>query len=144
MPFIKRVVLLFSILAVISCGESNQTNSPLAVERDRVSDGIYYSLSNDVMKTLSECDVGPDELDRLISLSYRDFDQDFNGGWRQVSSTDSCAKAGQMIIELYILYSGNYSERDLKYLRWHAGQEAAEHDNYQACLSWQMLTSHYG
>lgn len=141
MSYSRPILILAGVLVMVACSESQPVKITEKISSESTeSVGIFSSLNNETVNTLSQCEVDAAEFERLMSLSYRDFDQDFSGGWRKVSSNEGCDKAGQLIIEHYILYSTKYLPGELKYLRWHAGQQAAEYGNYQSAIGYFKTT----
>ena len=77
-----------------------------------------------------QCDIDRTEFNILMKLPFRDFDQDFSGGWRAVSNMKGCENTAITLIEYYIIFHKHTSLSHLKTLRWHAGQLAANIGNY--------------
>lgn len=85
----------------------------------------YASLTPKARDALSGCEVDRTEFDRLMALPQKDFDQDYSGGWRAVSSTEGCNSAAGDLILAYMHFSHPYPADSLMLLRWHAGQVKA-------------------
>ena len=86
---------------------------------------------------LEKCGVGTDELNALLNLTYRDFDQAFDGGWRAVINDKKCdERTTAELIVLYILHSRPtpLSRHNLRILRWHAGQLFADANDYDSAI----------
>lgn len=110
----------------------------ISVEASQVDDKapkFFSSLNKSTQAVFQRCGIDNEELDRLLTLSYDDFDQNFDGGWRTLSFKDNCKPAAQKIIELYILFDNAINSNQLKLLRWHAGQVAADLGNYPLAIA---------
>ncbi len=110
----------------------------ISVKASQVDDKaptFFSSLNNSTQAVFQRCGIDNEELNRLLTLSYDDFDQNFDGGWRTLSFKDNCKPAAQKIIELYILFDNAINSNQLKLLRWHAGQLAADLGNYPLAIA---------
>lgn len=106
-----------------------------AKQAESTAPKLFSSLSKTTQKILQSCDVGEGELNRLLALSYDGFDQDFDGGWRALSHKENCKLAAQKTVELYILFNNAINLNQLRLLRWHAGQIAADLNNYPMAIA---------
>ncbi len=86
---------------------------------------VFATLSPDDQAALRDCGVDAAALDAYLQLDQRSFDQDLNGGWREVSEREGCGLGAAVLIKAYILYSHPYPPADHGILRWHAGQVLA-------------------
>jgi hypothetical protein len=78
-------------------------------------------------KSAAECDVEP--LGKYLDLSFREFDQTMDGGWRAVANKKGCEGAAADLIAQY----QDKLKRDVEGLDWHHGQlRAAAGENAKA------------
>lgn len=78
-----------------------------------------------------KCDIDEDEFYRLMGLSYRDFDQDFKGGWRAIDYKDGCGPVAAHILKSYLTASKNRFTDHTSSVKWHAGQVLAGIGRYE-------------
>ncbi|MEM9839763.1 MAG: hypothetical protein AAF830_11510 [Pseudomonadota bacterium] len=91
---------------------------------------------------LTRCGVNEAELDRLLALDQRAFDQDFQGGWRAITKEESCGKAAAEVIKAYLAYSTPTPPNSIGILRWHAGQALASDGFEQEALPFFRASFH--
>lgn len=78
-----------------------------------------------------DCSLSSSEKERLLSLSYDDFDQDHVNGWRVIDG-EGCHEEAIHLIELYLdSHKDNLLEWQISILIWHAGQIYAFIDDYK-------------
>jgi hypothetical protein len=68
----------------------------ISVEAKQVDDKaptFFSSLNKSTQAVFQRCGIDNEELNRLLTLSYDDFDQNFDGGWRTLSFKDNCKLA---------------------------------------------------
>ncbi|GIU66128.1 hypothetical protein [Candidatus Phycosocius spiralis] len=69
------------------------------------------------------CGLSHPRADELLSLSFEQFDQDFQGGWRAVAEQEGCEASAAELIGAYV-----HKNREkvptgrLSTLKWHQGQ----------------------
>ncbi|MEM9600972.1 MAG: hypothetical protein AAF926_08110 [Pseudomonadota bacterium] len=97
----------------------------IAVAKDAPQSRAYAALGSDAQDALADCNVDAAEFDRLMALSQRAFDQDFQGGWRTVAEREGCKSVAGDLILAYMQYSHPTPPDSLGILRWHAGQMKA-------------------
>ncbi|MEM9233378.1 MAG: hypothetical protein AAGA69_03970 [Pseudomonadota bacterium] len=83
---------------------------------------VFDLLPEDQQARLEQCGVDTVELARLLELEYREFDQDYDGGWRAIAKQEGCELAAAKAIEAYIHFARPHGPGYSKILRWHAGQ----------------------
>lgn len=89
------------------------------------STSTFIHLPQSTISEFERCGVDNVEFDRQLSLSQKDFDQDFTGGWRAIDYKDGCNNAAGELIKAYMLYSAPHPPKQMRILRWHAGQTKA-------------------
>jgi len=68
------------------------------------------------------CLLKPDQLQKFLSLSFNDFDQDLHGGFRKLAH-QGCELAAAMVIDSYVVSAPNrMNELGRGGLLFHAGQ----------------------
>ncbi|MFN1834277.1 hypothetical protein AB2B38_003350 [Balneola sp. MJW-20] len=118
----STLLLLFVILTSCTAGEKKIVPTQTS--------GLFSVIPVEDQQAFIECGINGTLFNDLIKLSYRDFDQDFSGGWRAISENDGCENTALSLIEYYIIFHKHTSLNQLKTLRWHAGQLAANIGNY--------------
>ena len=121
-------VLLLPLL-LAGCGKPDKAAEPGDAPG---RPALFERLPPTEQELLRACGVGPDELDRQMVLSQEAFDQDLEGGWREIAKQDGCREAASLLLQAYLRYSV-YPVEDQSMLRWHAGQlEAMAGDTLEA------------
>lgn len=141
----RTTVLLASVIVALSaCGKPQSpranANASAGAGAAGAEGGVFASLAPDRQQRFLACEVDAGELQRLLRLSYQQFDQDFSGGWRAVSDRDGCADVAQQVIEQYILFTRLTSASALQTLRFHAAQEAANRGEYAVAVAFMNAT----
>jgi len=104
----------------------------------------FSAYSDTVQAEFVKCGVDEDEFYRLIGLTYRDFDQDFKGGWRAISYKEGCKGAAQNMLKSYITYHDYKYKSDRNTLMWHTGQVLAGDDKYDEAVLYFKQTYKMG
>ena len=87
-----------------------------------VGASVFLALSPHNQSELTACGVDADALNTYLEMDQHSFDQDFKGGWREVSEREGCGVGAAVLIESYILFSKPSPAQKHGILRWHAGQ----------------------
>jgi len=86
------------------------------------------------------CQIGPGQLEALLALPFMKFDQDQNGGWREVSNR-GCKLEASLLIDAYLADApSEVSDLEKGDLYFHAGQLLAMSGQYNLAIS-HMLRS---
>lgn len=133
-------------LASISCN-AGSPDSKLDSNTPRSQSDIlqaapdeFSAYSEQAQAEFIKCGVDEDEFYRLIGLSYRDFDQDFNGGWRAIDYKDGCKVAAQNMLKSYLTYHAYKHQSERSMLMWHAGQVLAGDNKYDEAVKYFKQT----
>ena len=103
-----------------------------------VGASVFLALSPYNQSELTACGVDADALDTYLEMDQHSFDQDFRGGWREVSEREGCGVGAATLIETYILFSQPSPPKSHGILRWHAGQIlAGENETARAIAFFQ-------
>lgn len=130
---LKTLIITLSITlggALAACNPTTES----AVSQISYS-GPFANIDAGIRKELQTCGVGQTEFERLLGLSQKDFDQDFEGGWRSIGYKENCNNAAAEMIKSYILYSEPNPPERIGILRWHAGQTKASAGKYAEAIS---------
>jgi len=101
---------------------------------------VFNNLSDDMQNELINCGVDEDEFDRLMSLDYYSFDQDFDGGWREIDYKDQCQLAAAHVIKSYTAFNAYTDITQRSSLIWHTGQLLAGSGQYEEAISYFKQT----
>ncbi|RFB05835.1 hypothetical protein [Parvularcula marina] len=101
---------------------------------------VFELLPEAQQTRLAACGVDAGELSRLLELKQRPFDQDFEGGWREIAGRDGCRLAAADAIESYMLFARPYGPEHTKILRWHAGQMYAYEQRTDKAIAYFRAT----
>lgn len=143
----KNIYLIsFIAVALIGCNNSTPDTSAdpetpsLQVNTPQSAPDEFRAYSEQAQSKFIKCGVDEDEFYRLIGLSYRDFDQDFKGGWRAIDYKDGCKIAAQNMLKSYLTYHAykHHSERSM--LLWHTGQVLAGDNKYDEAVKYFRQT----
>ncbi|WP_416877646.1 hypothetical protein [Litorimonas sp.] len=74
---------------------------------------------------LKNCGVSGVEYSRLMALDTHGFDQDMQGGWREIANKENCKAAAGQLIKDYIAYHNIKPHSGSDILYWHVGQMQA-------------------
>lgn len=143
----KNIYLIsFIAIALIGCNTSNpepslgteisssQSNTPQSAPDE------FSAYSEEAQSEFIKCGVDEDEFYRLIGLSYRDFDQDFDGGWRAIDYKDGCKIAAQNMLKSYLTYHAYKHQSERSMLMWHTGQVLAGDNKYDEAVKYFRQT----
>ena len=91
------------------------------------------ALSVLILANSQEIKIQPDCLydQKILSLSFQEFDQRADGGWRDLANQPGCKKKAADIIKAY----RQNSEQQLSTLYWHEAQLRAESGAYSQAIS---------
>lgn len=82
----------------------------------------------------TDCSPIATEYDRLLKLSYEEFDQDLDGGWRALEARGRCAPIAAKLILDYLgaNQDSELSPMQVRLLLWHAAQTTAYYNEVAA------------
>lgn len=104
------------------------TTALLALTSPTDAPQVFDALDADARTRLQACAIDAEQLDTLLALQARAFDQDFSGGWRPYGNDPDCQRAAADLIIAYIDHSPHYDQQSHAIIRWHAGQMLATAD----------------
>ena len=130
------IAILTPIILLACTSEAPQTLEKETLSNIQTAPDTYSDYPLSVQKKLASCGVDEDELYRLLRLDYHAFDQNFNGGWRQIDYKDNCQDAAAYMIKSYLtLHEYSYkSQRST--LVWHTGQVLANNGQYDEAITY--------
>jgi hypothetical protein len=94
----------------------------------------FDALPEVTQAALIACDVDADETNTLLALDPRAFDQDFSGGWRPIGNRDCHVAAAGLILGYIDQTSYDLGDRQIRLMRWHAGQMMAYAGDYASAI----------
>lgn len=136
-PFICILALTASLLACQN--PSAQVNSRQNSAIKPVPD-VYTDYSETIRAEFLRCGVDEDKFYELMALSYRKFDQDFEGGWRAIDYKEGCRDSAGRLLQSYLTISQERFESNKVTLMWHTGQMLAGSNNYDEAIHYFRQT----
>ena len=135
-PFRSRLRLSLTLFTACLFAPTLAPTLAPAIAYGQDGASFAYDLFPETQQdALRACNVDRGEFHRLMGLSQKAFDQDFEGGWRAVAYQDGCEDMAGEIIKAYMLYSAPHAPEQLRILRWHAGQVKAGAGKTQEALA---------
>ena len=99
------------------------------------NESVWTGLESDVQSRFEDCEIDADELNRLLNLPQRAFDQDSEIGWRAYARRDGCWRASAELILIWLSHNPNAEGREWRHVvRWHAGQMYANAGRYDDAI----------
>lgn len=107
MRFTQQITLCSTLVLLAAC-----VSSPATPYENTVSDEVSAPCI--------------DNRDTLLAMSFEDFDQDLDGGWRVIADRDACQiAAADLLADYRIRYESDENFHGLSTLIWHEGQVRA-------------------
>lgn len=101
----------------------------------------YFSdFSQSQQQMFADCDINENEFYRLMGLSFKEFDQDFKGGWRAYSHEDGCKAQAIELLKSYQKRQDVQFRENRSTLRWHTGQVLASTGDYEQAIQYFKQT----
>ncbi len=134
-------ILVFTLSTGLSaCGNPQPSDNVTKTITTKITPRLFTEYSLDEQDAFKACGVDEAEYYRLMDLSYKDFDQDFKGGWRQISYKEGCHVSAARLLKSYTANSRYEFESNHSTLRWHTGQVLAGSGNYDEALTFFKRT----
>jgi len=127
--------ILIPLQCILSLGlyacQSQPASNAIIAETIIEAPEIYTDYPDATLSEFQNCGVDEDEFYRLMGLPYKEFDQDFRGGWRAIDDKDTCSKVAAHIMKSYLTASKNRFDEHALSVKWHTGQVLAGIDRYE-------------
>jgi hypothetical protein len=143
-PSIYLLLLIFFYGCSPTITEREPSTSKIEPTHDLIGDPAYSfdKLSVKNQSILKSCDVSEEKFNMIMSLDFQSFDQNMNGGWREVANQENCNMASSILIGTYLARSKIYYEIYRSSLRWHMGQMLAYENKYEEAIPYFENTYH--
>jgi len=114
----------------------NPTSSEITGHSSTAEDAprLFTDYSASAQDAFKKCGVSETEYYRLLSLPYKEFDQDFTGGWRAVAKNKDCRDSAANLLKSYTANFEYEFKSNHTTLEWHTGQVLAGSGNYEEAL----------
>ena len=108
------------------------TEVPMVMSNIKVAFILFLSiLCNSVYANTNSCVISENEVSRLMNLSFPEFDQTMEKGWRKYGEKKGCYLQTALLLDNYYLkYKNLLQNWQLRILVWHAGQMYAFHGDH--------------
>lgn len=100
----------------------------------------FSEFSQTQQTAFTTCGIDKDEFYRLMALSFKDFDQDRNGGWRSYSYKEGCKAQAAELLKSYQKRQEDQFRQNRSTLRWHTGQVLAATGEYADAINYFKQT----
>jgi len=134
--FFIKTALAAAALTLSACGVKAEENAADSIKTTppQAAPDVYADYPLSVRDQFQACGVNEDEFYRLMGLSYKAFDQDFKGGWREVDYKETCQEAAAHLIKSYITLHDYHYKSQRGTLMWHTGQVLAGAGKYDDAI----------